>query len=55
MNEKENQETQEDHKKQPINGTCCACGNSKTKDSVCLKREEGVHCDHWWGGTYYHG
>lgn len=33
----------------PSPGVCCGCGYVGVDDTPCPAREDGTHCDHWWG------
>jgi len=34
----------------PSDGTCCSCSYSGNDETPCLKREDKIHCVHWWEG-----
>jgi hypothetical protein len=34
----------------PLGGTCCSCGHSGPDATPCFRRQDGVHCEHWWDG-----
>lgn len=34
----------------PENGTCCSCDYNGEEESECPKREDKIHCEHWWDG-----
>jgi len=31
-------------------GTCCSCGYTEEEETSCPKREDQIHCVHWWDG-----
>lgn len=33
-----------------VDGTCCACGYADEAETPCPKRDDGLHCNHWWEG-----
>lgn len=35
----------------PEPGECCDCGYAGEDESPCPKREDGIHCEHWWDGS----
>jgi len=35
----------------PRAGWCCSCGSGpKNIETPCPKREDKIHCEHWWDG-----
>ncbi len=38
---------------EPQDGTCCACKEVveiQSEETLCLKRNDEIHCVHWWEG-----
>jgi hypothetical protein len=36
--------------REPIDGVCCGCGYCGEEETPCPKRDDGVHCWHWYDG-----
>lgn len=39
--------------REPKMGRCCNCGDEPpygTEETPCPKREDDIHCEHWWDG-----
>lgn len=32
------------------NGICCSCGYGGEAETICMDRDDKIHCVHWWEG-----